>query len=309
MKWLTLITSLLCTPLAALPVERCVNMGNALDAPSEGLWGYTITTADLDWIAAQGFDTIRLPVRFSQDYTRQIDPALLARTTQVVDLALARGLQVLLDVHHFEALMTDPQRNGPILIAIWQELALHFQGYPPELMFEIINEPTENLTTDGAVALYNQIIPTIRALHPERWIVIGGGDWNSLEQMMRLGDPGPNIALTFHYYSPFEFTHQNAPWHDDPMPARDWGTQAEVRAVQADIAIAGTRDVPVLLGEFGAIAEAKPGDRAMWTGTVRAAAEANDMGWCVWSLTAGFPIFDEEAGEWMPGMEAALMGR
>lgn len=302
-----LLLLLLTTPALALPVGRCVNLGNALDAPREGEWGYTITTADLDWIAAQGFDTVRLPVRFSQGWNGRIDPALLARVSQVVAQAQARNLQVIIDVHHFEALMTDPATHGPTLVAIWQELSAHFARQGPGVIFEIVNEPTENLSTEGAVALYNQIIPIIRAQNPDRWIIIGGGGWSNLDEMMRLGDPPRNVALTFHYYSPWEFTHQNAGWMTNPPPARDWGTRAERDQVTADMALAASRGVPVFLGEFGVSQETKDSQRSFWTQHIRQAAEAQGIGWCVWGFTADFPIFDEDRRTWMPGMQAALM--
>lgn len=44
--------------------SRCVNLGNALEAPNEGDWGYRIEPAHIRAIAAAGFDGIRLPVRW-----------------------------------------------------------------------------------------------------------------------------------------------------------------------------------------------------------------------------------------------------
>lgn len=307
MRWWVIFWLWAAAPAFAFPVERCVNLGNALDAPREGEWGYTITEADLDWIAASGFDTIRLPVRFSARWDGRIDPALLARSRQVVDQALARGLRVVLDVHHFEALMTDPAGHGAQLIAIWDELSVTFEGYPEGLIFEIVNEPTERLTTAGAEALYAQIVPRLRARHPDRWIVLGGGQWSILDEMLTMQPPGHRVALTFHYYSPWEFTHQNASWMTDPPPARGWGSAEEIAVVEADMARAVSRGVPVFLGEFGVSVETKPAYRAAWMGAVREAAEAHGIGWCVWSLTASFPVFDADARDWVPGIEAALM--
>lgn len=37
-----LIWLLLSAPVAALPIELCVNLASGLDAPFEGAWGYTI---------------------------------------------------------------------------------------------------------------------------------------------------------------------------------------------------------------------------------------------------------------------------
>ncbi|RYY33102.1 MAG: glycoside hydrolase family 5 protein, partial [Sphingomonadales bacterium] len=40
-------------------------MGNHLEAPNEGDWGRAIVDGDFAIIKAAGFDTIRLPVRWS----------------------------------------------------------------------------------------------------------------------------------------------------------------------------------------------------------------------------------------------------
>ena len=39
MRALILILLLAATPLHAFPVKRCINLGNALEAPREGDWG------------------------------------------------------------------------------------------------------------------------------------------------------------------------------------------------------------------------------------------------------------------------------
>jgi endoglucanase len=45
--------------------KRCMNMGNALDAPKEGEWGHKIDGNAFKVIADAGFDTVRIPVRWS----------------------------------------------------------------------------------------------------------------------------------------------------------------------------------------------------------------------------------------------------
>jgi hypothetical protein len=59
----------------------------------------TIATS-IETIAAAGFDTVRLPVT----WPHSVDPAFFARVERAVDAALARGLDVVLDVHRFEEL-------------------------------------------------------------------------------------------------------------------------------------------------------------------------------------------------------------
>ena len=48
-----------------LPLGKCVNVSNMLDAPTEGDWGRPFVDEDVDRIADAGFTAIRLPARFS----------------------------------------------------------------------------------------------------------------------------------------------------------------------------------------------------------------------------------------------------
>lgn len=291
----------------AFPVSRCINLSNALEAPREGDWGYTIERVHLQDIADAGFDTVRFPVKFSGHMRGgRIDPALLARVDQVIGWATQTGLSVILDVHHFDALMDNPDGHGATLISIWDQLAQHYRGAPQTLMFELLNEPHGALTTARAVTLYDQIIPRIRAGHPNRWIITGGGDWNALSALYDMPPPGPNEARTFHYYTPFEFTHQLAPWTDMDLPATGWGTAADRAALATDIASA-TRPYPVFLGEFGVYRHADPAARAAWITAVRTAAEDAGIAWCHWGLAADFRAYDAPTRTWDPNVLRALI--
>ncbi|MEJ6404979.1 glycoside hydrolase family 5 protein [Yoonia sp. 2307UL14-13] len=292
----------------AFPVQRCVNLDQALEAPNEGDWGYTITRPDIEWIAAQGFDTIRLPVRFDAHWDGQIAPSFLVRVDAVIGWAMAVDLNVILDLHHFEGIMSDPAAHAKTFTAIWSQLAGHYADHDDRLIFELLNEPQEELTTEMAVALFADILPVIRAQNPTRWVVIEGGYWSNITQLSALPRLDEHTALSFHYYGPWEFTHQQATWLDEPPPPTGWGSTAERDRVKGHIAEAGRYGLPMLLGEFGVTAETEAGARADWIKTVRQEAEAHGMGWCHWGFAGGFPIFDAGRRDWLPGIAAALMG-
>jgi endoglucanase len=83
------------------------NLGNTLDAiPNEGSWNNAPVVASVfDDVKAAGIKSIRLPVTYADhfisgapDYT--VDPAWLQRVSDVVDMAVERGLYVLTNVHH-----------------------------------------------------------------------------------------------------------------------------------------------------------------------------------------------------------------
>ena len=50
-------------------------------------------------------------------------------------------------------------------------------------------------------------LPVIRASNPTRMIMVGPASWNNLNHLDRLTLPKDDrLIVTFHYYSPFEFT-------------------------------------------------------------------------------------------------------
>lgn len=309
MRWLILCLALLrAAPVAADPVNRCMNLSNALEAPQEGDWGYVITRDHPGAIAAAGFDTVRLPARVDAHFREgRIDPAFLARLDQVIGWAEAEGLQVILDLHHYEALMADPTAEADRFVAIWDALGAHYAGHPDTLIFELVNEPTDALTTARAADLQARVIARLRPAHPNRWIITSGGGWGGLDGMLALPPPSHRELRSFHYYDPWEFTHQLAPWTGADLPARRWGSPGDRARVTADMARAAAPGWPVLLGEFGVYRGADPALRADWIGAVRRAAEAEGIGWCHWGFAAEFRAFDRDSAAWMPGIRAALL--
>jgi len=309
--WRGLALAMLASPVWAddFAVARCVNLDQALEAPNEGDWGYRITQADIVWIAAEGFDTIRLPVRFDAHWDGQIAPDFLARVDTVIDWAMAEDLNVILDLHHFDNLMRNPAANAATFQAIWVELAEYYADHDDRLIFELLNEPHDALTTPKAVALFENVMPIIRAENPDRWVIIEGGDWADLNALPALPRFDERTALSFHYYGPWEFTHQQASWLTDPPPPMAWGSDSDIASVTGDIGQAAKSGVPLLLGEFGVTSETEGQYRSDWAKTVRLAAETHGIGWCHWGFAGNFAIFDSRTRDWVPGMQDALFGQ
>ena len=303
-----------------LPVGTCINLGNHLEADSESSWGgKRAEPSDFERIADAGFDTVRVPVRWANktsggpDYT--IEPAWLARVAEVVDQALAADLNVILNSHNFEALHADPAGNSAKLAAIWRQVAAHFAARPTErLWFEIENEPHDKLTNTNLMQTLAPALAAIRETNPGRPVVIGGENWSGIDSLATLELPDdPAVFPTFHYYDPFDFTHQGARWAGDPPPAigRTYGTQADADRLARDVAklkayIARTGRVP-FMGETGAYdAHIELGQRIAYHRAVREAFAPAGIGVCTWAYTNTFPFYDHEAGRWHPGLRAAI---
>ena len=306
---------------ATSPVQKCMNLGGAMEAPREGEWGYTIRQKDLALMKQIGFDTVRLPIKWSAHTQTKapyrIDPAILARADQVIGQALQQNLKVILDVHHYTELMENPGPHIPRLTAIWEQLGAHYARYPDALIFELINEPHDKVTITETNRLNAHLLKTVRRTNPNRWVVLGSGNWNSLEGMTP-GRPeafvpprDPRIITTFHYYDDFNFTHQGAEFYTPFIPmGQTFGSRAQKRAIAEDMAIArdfGQRTgTPVLLGEFGVYDKVSPPQRAAWTRFVREQAEANGMGWCYWEWATSFKMYDTGSEQFVPGLKDAL---
>jgi endoglucanase len=301
----------------APPMQRCMNMSNALEAAWEGEWGYTVRFEDIDRLKAAGFDTIRLPVRWSAhagNWGRyKLSKKMLKRTDAIIDHALAQDMKVILNVHHYYELNKEPSLHERRLEAIWRQLAEHYEGYPEELIFEVLNEPHGKMTPERTDSLNKRIVSHIRKSQPMRWIVLATPDWATLNGLLSSTPPkASRIILSWHYYEPFNFTHQGARFFKPTPPVGTaWGSDADMQRLTEDFRKAveyrDTYKLPLLIGEFGAYDEAAVEDRARWIGAVRRLAEENDFGWCHWGLSSNFRVYDAEKEEWIEPIRAALL--
>jgi endoglucanase len=303
-------------PAHAFQIGQCINITNALNAPVEGEWGYVIEESHLRLIAEKGFDTIRVTINWAAradlnpPYT--IDPAFFDRVDQVIAQARAAGLNTIIDLHNYNELNDDPQTHGPRAIALWEQIARHYRGAPDDLAFEPVNEPVGQLS--GAVwqKLADEIYTAIRAIEPTRTIIMGGDDWNSIEGLMRYRVPRDrNFIATFHYYTPYNFTHQGGDWAPDMPPVGPgWGTLADHQQLNDDLLKvtlwSQENRTPIFLGEFGVFHKADEGERAEWTKAVRERAEAHGISWCYFDFTAGFDAYDRPTRRWRPWINDAL---
>ena len=77
----------------------------------------------------------------------------------------------------------------------------------------------------------------MRKTNPTRPVVLGPGDWNAVRALDKLELPAGdrNLILTVHFYDPYHFTHQGAPWAQgsDKWKGTRWaGTDAEKDAIR-----------------------------------------------------------------------------
>ena len=328
---------------------RGVNLGNALDAPSEGDWGVVLTNEYFDLIKQAGFDSIRLPVRWSAHamtnapYT--IDADFMQRVDWAVSNALSRNLPVILNIHHYTELYTEPLAHKERFMALWKQLAGHYQNYPDTLLLEIFNEPDDALTPELWNEWLKEAHAIIRKANPTKTIVIGAPNdsWPTYLKFLELPEDDHNIIVTVHYYFPHEFTHQGTEWFTHEkivqtikdmefvhMEIPEWatngwngdstnwlgttwtGTDKEKKEITDafDIGAAWGKkhNRPVNLGEFGSYNKADMESRGRWTKFIADTAVARGMSFHYWEFCAdGFGLYDQQAASFRkPLLEAVL---
>jgi endoglucanase len=299
---------------------RGMCLANALEAPQEGDWGIVLQEEYFDLIKEAGFSHVRIPIRWSAHADTEapytIDPEFFARVDWAVEQALCRGLLVMIDVHHYEELVASPYEHRQRFLGLWSQIAEHYQDYSNDLLFEILNEPYDQLTAYRWNQLLADALEVIRETNPDRFVVVGPPLWNIVWELdkLRLPEDDRRIIATVHYYTPMELTHQGTDWVED---SDEWlgttweGTDAQKRRIRMDLnrpaVWSEVQGRPVHLGEFGTYYKADMASRVLWTAFIVQQAEERGMSWSYWEFGAGFGVYDLSQGEWNEELLDALM--
>ncbi|MGZ5469203.1 MAG: glycoside hydrolase family 5 protein [Candidatus Aminicenantales bacterium] len=272
-------------------------------------------------IREAGFQTVRINLHALQLMGKspayKLPDAWLKTLDGAVENALRSGLMVILDLHNYNDVAKDPAAFKPRLFAYWKQISEHFKGAPEGLVFEILNEPNGKL--DGR--LWNvwlaEALALIRETNPARTVVVGPPEWNGIDHLdeLVLPEADRNIIVTVHYYEPFRFTHQGAPWSPETVrfSGVTWGSAAEIKRLEDDFdrvqdwSEANGR--PILLGEFGAYDKAPMESRVRWTAAVARAAEARGWAWTYWQFDSDFIVYDIDKDRWVEPLLRALIPR
>jgi endoglucanase len=297
---------------------RGVNLGNYLEVPRSEDWSVKLELKHLSVIKQAGFDSIRLPVKWS-DYAAssapyEIDANFFARVDRWLEEAERVQLNVVLNVHHYYDLDKQPREHTPRFVAIWKQIASRYRDRGEWLYFELHNEPHEALDQ-----VWNEVLvaglKAVRESNPTRPVIIGPPSWNGIWVLGKLALPDdPNVIVTVHMYNPHEFTHQGASWAEERvrnLKNLSWGSPAEVQAVRDEIGRAAAwgkaHQRPIYLGEFGAYEKAPQDSRIRWTRVVAREAEEQGLSWAYWEFGAGFGVYSLEQQRWRPDLLQALL--
>lgn len=266
-----------------------------------------------------GFDTLRVNLfpfrhmgtgpeyRLSDSWWNTMD--------WTVTNALAARLNIIIDLHEFESTANDAEGNKDRFLAFWRQVAPHFQNAPPNVCFEILNEPHAEMTPDLWNQYLMQALAIIRKSDPTRTVIIGPAFWNSIDHLdeLKLPDKDRHIIVTVHYYAPMSFTHQGAPWVKPQYKVGvTWDATPEERGrIESDFEKvrnwAKQHDRPIFLGEFGAYDKGDMASRARYIACVARTAEHFGWSWAYWQFDGDFVVYNTKKNQWVKPIYNALI--
>ena len=305
---------------------------------------------DLALIRSAGLTAVRLTVAFDEIVDAAGD-ATDPRRLGLLDRAVARltgaGLAVVVVVHDAGEMLESG--DGPLaaFLRFWTAFGAHLATTDPEsVLLEPINEPMFTRTPWQWPPVERRLLAAVRAVAPLHTLVTGGPNWSGIDGLLTTHPvDDPNVIYTFHFYEPFLFTHQGAPWlpgqpvsrlHGVPYPSSPeavrrvtgdadadaparrelkaygdalWGPDRLRARVGAAAAWAVRYGVPLWCGEFGGYQTVAPReDWLRWLRDTRVALDEHGIGWAVWSYdeSLGLDRRVDAAGRVTIDREAAL---
>ncbi len=177
-----------------------------------------ITEEDVKYIASLGMDHIRLG--FDQIVVES-EPCIyreeiFSLIENFVTWCQKYGLNVVLNLHKAIGNYCDIEEEITLLedeglqmrfLALWLAFEKRFAAYEG-VAFELLNE-VRKVDPKQWNDLAEKTISAIRRVNLTRKIIIGSTQWNEVGQLknLRVYDD-ENVIYTFHFYTPFCFTHQ-----------------------------------------------------------------------------------------------------
>jgi len=256
------------------------------------------------------------PIRDSGiDGNNQITDNWFSALDWAVEQSLSNELMVILDFHEFNIMGREPVKYKKKFLATWEQMSERYKDCPEEVIFEILNEPNKELTPKLWNQFHREAFAIIRKTNPNRTVIIGPGNWNSINHLEQLELPenDRNIIVTVHYYSPMEFTHQGASWSSsrDKIGVEWNATTEEKQAIIKDFGKAQSwsekHDRPLFLGEFGAYDKADMASRVRYIGFVTRHAEKLGWSWAYWQFDSDFVVYDIPNDKWVERLRDALI--
>lgn len=226
----------------------------------------------------------------------------------------------IITIHHFNDFYDSPTNNTyrEMFFSIWEQLTTHYKNKQyDKLLFEPLNEPHNNLTSEKWNLLIPEILKVIRNIDTERTLIIDVADYGYHKSITKLEIPPSeqNCIVSVRYYLPYEFTHQGAHWAEgsDVWLGNTWSATAEQKnAVLNDMDFIKTwakeNGRPVTVGEWGSIIKCDAQSRKIWTTYVRQQIINSGFSFSYFDFGVLFRAYNLEEDNWDKEILGALLG-
>ena len=258
----------------------CTWLSNKMDC--ETAWGNPKTTKSMiDAVKKAGFNTVRIPVSWNDhiDSNGKIDSAWLDRVQEIVDYAYDNDMYIILNTHHENGwVKLDAAKEKEVskkLNYVWKQIAARFKDYDEKLLFEALNEPrTEGSSQEwngGTSAerevlnnLYKGFVDTVRATggnNKTRVLILtpyGANSGKAALSALWLPENDNRIAVSVHAYSPYNVAlNRNS---SETKLTESGKREIDYNFSNINSAML-SKDVPVIMDEFGTINKSNTDDR------------------------------------------------
>jgi Cellulase (glycosyl hydrolase family 5) len=191
------------------------------------------TRSDLQRLRTAGFDFIRIPVdpgpflSFTGDRRTRLLMSLFEAIEEVisVDLSVIVNIQPNESTHYWVSQRMIESRDAPALdlyLALVDDIARGLKRLSVErVALEPVNEPPQECDSSAWRAVQTALLNRARSAAPQLTLVATGACGSMIGGLEHV-DPTPllrfkPILFAFHFYEPYLFTHQGAPWMREPI--------------------------------------------------------------------------------------------
>jgi len=217
--------------------------------------------SDLAALRSAGIDFVRLPVDPGPllAFPGPQRERLFADILGAVELCNDEALTVIVNLHpngathHYNPHNLVGDVTAPLFtryLGLVRDLAARLARLDPaRVAFEPINEPPQSCGAADWSVMQSKLLRTARIAAPNLALIATGACGSMIAGLETL-DPAsiadPNLVYAFHFYEPYVFSHQGAPWMSGepmyrylntvPWPASAGSKQATLAAVTARMA-------------------------------------------------------------------------
>lgn len=188
------------------------------DALLDAFQGAWLQQGDIDWIAAQGFNVVRVPMGW-RDLTSQSDleaptslvwnEAAFARLDALLGWCDDAGIYAVLDIQEApggqneyaapSTLYTDPAMQA-LTVELWSELSRRYRDNDRVAAYSLLAEPMSAPSAEARDEEYDQLVRAIRANGDDHLLVIHDG----FRGMQTMPDPAAygweNVVYSTHLF-------------------------------------------------------------------------------------------------------------